>query len=76
MQEEPVGQLERSSNLRDHPELTAVSVLVAAVAVVAVQYVVAELLAVGASNAFLVGTVVGLVIAQSVRSLCRWYGVE
>ncbi|MDS0475240.1 hypothetical protein [Natrinema sp. 1APR25-10V2] len=76
MQEESAGRLERSSSLRDHPELTAVSVLVAVIAVVSAQYVVTELLAIDASNAFLVGAFAGLVIAQFVRYLCQWYGVE
>lgn len=76
MQEEPAGRLARSSSLRDHPELVAVSVLVSVVALVSIQHVVAELLAIDASNAYLAGAFVGLVLAQFVRSLCRWYGVE
>ncbi|WP_408957236.1 hypothetical protein [Natrinema sp. 74] len=76
MQGESAGRLTRSSGLRDHPELAAVSVLVSVLAVAAVQYIVAELFAIDASNAYLIGAFVGLVVAQFVRSLCRWYGVE
>ena len=76
MTEEPATQLTRSSSLRDHPELVAVGVLASVIVLSAVQYFVIELLGIDASASYIAGAFVGLLIAQSVRRLCRWYGVE
>ncbi|MFC6768969.1 hypothetical protein [Natrinema soli] len=76
MTAESPGRLARSTSLRDHPELVAVVVIASVIALIAIRYLVVDRLGIDASTSYMAGAFVGLLIAQFIRRLCGWYGVE
>lgn len=54
----------------------AVVVIASVIALIAIQYLVVDRLGIGASTSYMAGAFVGLLIAQFIRHLCGWYGVE